>query len=91
MGLDGELKNADGSPVINNQYRYRDQDSRQLEKTIEQKKAELKELEERKKEQLLEKNNAQRDSAKKERLDDPDKEDWEIKGSPVFSLVQLIL
>lgn len=91
MGLDGELKNADGSPVINNQYRYRDQDSRQLEKTIEQKKAELKELEERKKEQLLEKNSAQKDSAKKERLDDPDKEDWEIKGSPVFSLVQLIL
>lgn len=91
MGFDGELKNADGSPILqNNSYRYRDQDSLQLEKTIEQKKAELKELEEKRKEQLREKNSLLRDSAKKEALDDRDNESWEIKGTPVFSLIQLI-
>lgn len=92
MGVDGELKNTDGTPVINYHYRYNDRDSFELEQSIEQKKTELKELEQRKNDQLNEKQNtpASRDSAKKESLNDEEKEDLGIKGSPVFSLVQLI-
>lgn len=92
MGVDGELKNVDGSPVINYDYRYNDNDSIRLEKTIEEKKNELQRLEERKKEQLKIKQTspASRDSAKKESLDDKDNDEIGMKGSPIFSLVQLI-
>lgn len=92
MGIDGELKNADGTPIIksyNNDYRYNQNDSLQIEQSIEKKKNELKELEERKKEQLKEEKSspAKKDSVKKENLDD--KEDEGIAGSPVFSLIQV--
>jgi hypothetical protein len=92
MGIDGELKNADGTPVMNYKYRYNDDDSIQIEQSIEQKKIELKELEERKKEQLQKKRitPASGDSAKKESLNDKNNDDISIKGSPVFSLVQFI-
>jgi hypothetical protein len=92
MGIDGELKNTDGSPVINYDYRYNDNDSIRLEKTIEEKKNELKRLEEKKKEQIKTNQSSipVRDSAKKESIDDKDNDDLGIKGSPIFSLVQLI-
>ena len=92
MGVDGELKNVDGSPVINYDYRYNDSDSIRLEKTIEEKKTELKELEERQKEQIKIKQTsaASRDSAKKESFDDKDNDEIGMRGSPIFSLVQLI-
>ncbi|HLF46745.1 MAG TPA: PspC domain-containing protein [Chitinophagaceae bacterium] len=97
MGVDGELKNADGSPVLKNNYRYNDNDSTRLEKSIEKKKNELKELEERKQEQIKVKqaSGASRDSAKKsnrsrgESIDEKDNDDIGISGSPIFSLVQL--
>lgn len=95
MGIDGELKNADGSPVINYDYRYNDNDSTRLEKTIEEKKNELKELEERKKEQNQKKILDTEDSLKKslgsrkESMDDKDIDGIGMKGSPIFSLVQL--
>jgi hypothetical protein len=53
MGADGILKDAAGASVINqnNDYRFEKNDSVNLEKTIEQKKQELKELEEKKNKQ----------------------------------------
>ncbi len=51
MGIDGNLKDAAGKDIINNDYRYRDNDSIELKRSIEQKRQELKELEERQKEQ----------------------------------------
>jgi len=52
MGIDGELKgpNTTASPTIpsSGDYRYNNNDSLELEKTIEKKKQELKELEEKK-------------------------------------------
>jgi hypothetical protein len=54
MGIDGDLKGSDGKPIVqpDNNYRYDEEvkplvDSIQLEKTIERKKQELKELEEK--------------------------------------------
>lgn len=92
MGIDGELKNTDGTPVMNFKYRYNDNDSIRIEQSIEQKKNELKELEERKKEQIQKKqiNSTSRDSAKEESLDDKNNDDISIKGTPIFSLVQFI-
>jgi hypothetical protein len=86
MGIDGELKNTDGSPVINYDYRYNDNDSIRLEKTIEEKKNELKRLEEKKKEQIKTNQSSipVRDSAKKESIDDKDNDDLGIKGSPIW-------
>ncbi|HEX4875396.1 MAG TPA: PspC domain-containing protein [Chitinophagaceae bacterium] len=60
MGVDGELKAPDGTTInqpADNEYRYNDNsnnkanDSLQLEKSIEQKKKELQDLEEKKKKQ----------------------------------------
>jgi len=51
MGADGQLKDANGTPAItqpDNNYRYENNDSINLEKSIEKKKQELKELEEKK-------------------------------------------
>lgn len=93
MGIDGELKNADGTPATNYTYRYNDNnDSLQIEQSIEQKKNELKELEERKKEQIQQKQNTPvfKDSVKEESLEDKNNDDINIKGSPIFSLVQFI-
>lgn len=87
MGVNGELKNSDGTPVINYDYRYNDNDSIRLEKSIEEKKKELQRLEERKNKQS---STSARDSAKKESLEDKDDDEIGIKGSPIFSLVQLI-
>ena len=95
MSIDGELKNTDGTPVsgnYNSGYRYNDNDRENIEQSIEQKKNELKELEERKKDQIRGKQNkpANRDSAKAESMEDEDSnEESNIKGSPVFSLVQI--
>jgi hypothetical protein len=90
MGVNGELRNVDGSPVINYNYRYNDNDSIRLENSIEEKKKELERLEERKNEQNKQSPTSARDSAKKERMDDKDDDAIGIKGSPIFSLVQLI-
>lgn len=95
MGKDGALKNTDGTPVLknyNNDYRYNNKDSLEIERSIEEKKNELKELEQKKKDQIQENQSkpVSRDSAKSESLDDKDREDSGIKGSPVFSLVQII-
>ena len=61
-------------------------------KLCEEKKTELKELEERQKEQIKIKQTsaASRDSAKKESFDDKDNDEIGMRGSPIFSLVQLI-
>ncbi len=50
MGIDGELKGPNGTTTTQptNDYRYENNDSLNLEKTIEKKKQELKELEEKK-------------------------------------------
>jgi len=92
MGIDGELKNADGTSIkrnYNNDYRYNENDSIEIEKSIEQKKNELKELEEKKKDQIKSDKNSpsKKDSVKKESLDDNDDEG--VAGSPVFSLIQV--
>jgi hypothetical protein len=53
MGVDGELKSATGNVVTDpapNEYRYRESDSLELEKSIEEKKRELQRLEEKKSE-----------------------------------------
>ena len=53
MGIDGKLKSADGSSISvpeDNNYRYPGTDSMEIEKSIEQKKTEIEELERRKKE-----------------------------------------
>jgi phage shock protein PspC (stress-responsive transcriptional regulator) len=91
MGTDGELKNADGTPVKRNGYRYQDDDSIQIEKSIEEKKNEIKELELQKKEQIQQKqkNSASKDSAKTENMEDGEDNEFNIKGTPIFSLVQL--
>jgi hypothetical protein len=91
MGTDGELRNADGTPVKSNQYRYQDDDSIQIEKSIEEKKNELKELELQRKEQIQQKqkNSSSKDSAKTEKMEDGDDSEFNIKGTPIFSLVQL--
>jgi phage shock protein PspC (stress-responsive transcriptional regulator)/CHASE3 domain sensor protein len=93
MGIDGELKNADGTPATNYTYRYNDNnDSLRIEQSIEKKKNELKELEERKKEQIQKKQNTPvfKDSVKEESLEYKNNDDINIKGSPIFSLVQFI-
>ena len=79
MGVDGNLKDAEGKDVINNDYRFRDNDSIELKRSIEEKKRELKELEE--------KQNKKQSSIEKESMDDND--DAVTKtSSPVFSLVK---
>lgn len=86
MGVDGELKNVDGSPVINYEYRYEDNDSLDLERSIEEKKEELKRLEQQKKEKQEEMK-----TAKLESLDDCNEgEIFSASGSPVLSLVKYL-
>jgi phage shock protein PspC (stress-responsive transcriptional regulator) len=81
MGIDGNLKDAEGKDLINNDYRYNNNnnDSIELKRSIEQKKKELKELEERQ--------NKKQSFNEKESMDD--KEDAVVStNSPVFSLVR---
>jgi hypothetical protein len=81
MGIDGNLKDAEGKDLINNDYRYsnNNNDSIELKRSIEQKKQELKELEERQ--------NKKQSFNEKESMDD--KEDAVASASsPVFSLVR---
>ena len=91
MGVDGELKNVDGSPVFKYDYRYNDNDSIRIEKDIERKKNELKELEEKKSEKIKTSTSSNSSSSKKVSVDDEDNDDIGIKGSPIFSLVQIII
>jgi phage shock protein PspC (stress-responsive transcriptional regulator) len=79
MGVDGNLKDAEGKDVINNDYRYRDNDSIELKRSIEQKKQELKELEE--------KQNKKQSLNEKESMDDKD-DAVASAATPVFSLVR---
>ncbi|MCY7310606.1 MAG: PspC domain-containing protein [Chitinophagaceae bacterium] len=56
MGIDGELKDPNGTTTITeptNDYRYDNNDSLNLEKSIEKKKQELKELEEKKNKKVV--------------------------------------
>lgn len=87
MGVDGELKNSDGSPVIDYQYRYNDSnDSMDLEKSIEEKKEELRKLEEKKREQQMDKG-----TARKESMDDcREDEIYSNSSSPVMTLVRYL-
>jgi hypothetical protein len=53
MGNDGTLRDTEGKTIINDDYRYKennDNDSIELKRSIEQKKQELKELEKKEKE-----------------------------------------
>ncbi|HEY6504436.1 MAG TPA: PspC domain-containing protein [Chitinophagaceae bacterium] len=81
MGVDGNLKDATGKDIINNDYRYEGNDSIRLQKEIERKKQELKELEERQ--------NKKQSGKQMESMDDED----EVTASsmtPGFSLVKAL-
>ncbi len=89
MGADGELKNADGTPVqknYNNDYRYDDKQE-SIEEREKRNEEERKQIEEDKKKV---KDTIDNRNSKKESIDDDSKEDIGIKGSPIFSLVQAI-
>lgn len=81
MGKDGQLKNPDGT-TLNNDYRYKQTDTIDLDRSIEQKKQELKQLEEKKNKQNDQKQNKTTDNLK-ERQNDA----IAISPSPIFSLV----
>ena len=85
MQEDGSLKSSDGSPVSrpDDNYRYNKNDSIELEKTIEQKKQELKELEDKKVKQKPVPNAVI--------IKKTDNEKFTITGnaSPVYSLLQI--
>ena len=51
MGIDGNLKDASGSQIIYDDYRYRENDSIELERSIQRKRDELQQLEEKKNKQ----------------------------------------
>ncbi len=84
MGADGQLKEGEGTSVTQpaGDYRYQQNDSISLEKSIEQKKQELKELEEKKTKQLSKPNGIIHTKT--------ENEDGIVKHgpSPEFSLVQ---
>ncbi|HEY6064338.1 MAG TPA: hypothetical protein VIV35_12055, partial [Chitinophagaceae bacterium] len=84
MGADGILKDGEGMPAAqpNNDYRYPKNDSLDLEKTIEQKKQELKDLEEKKAKQQSKPNVILKKKT--------DTEDGIVarRSSPDFTLVQ---
>jgi phage shock protein PspC (stress-responsive transcriptional regulator) len=79
MGIDGSLKDTEGKGIVNDNYRYEDNDSIELHRSIEQKKQELKELEEREKKQKPA-------AFKKESMDDTDDDAVASSSSNVFSL-----
>jgi len=86
MGNDGNLKSPDGASMIND-YRYRGNDSGNLDKSIEQTKKELRDLEDKKRKQ---------DEQKKQKTTGyllqniNDKENYvAATNSPVFSLVSV--
>ena len=80
MGKDGQLKNPDGTSA-NNDYRYTAPDTMDLNKSIEQKKKELQDLEDQKKKQQEQK---QKTTGY---LNKSNTDDVAISPSPVFSLV----
>ncbi|MDP4263712.1 MAG: PspC domain-containing protein [Bacteroidota bacterium] len=80
MGIDGTLKDEKGQDIINNDYRYRENDSIELKRSIEQKKRELKELEDREKRK-------KQSFSEKESMDDKD-ETMASTPTPIFSLVK---
>ena len=81
MGIDGILKDADGKAIVNDYYRYEQNDSNELKRSIERKKEELRELEEK---QKIQKNSTSR----LENMEDDDEKDFVASApSPVFSLV----
>ena len=80
MGIDGVLKDAGGKNIINDDYRYKENDSIELKRSIEQKKQELKELEERQK-------NQKPSTFKKVSMDDKVDVAVASSSSPVFSLL----
>jgi phage shock protein PspC (stress-responsive transcriptional regulator) len=83
MGIDGILTDSDGKPIIHNDNPVRENDSSELKRSIEQKKQELKELEERQNKEKQAKPSAYRE------VQMDDKNDGAVAGSPssVFSLV----
>ncbi|MBK5272238.1 MAG: hypothetical protein JJE22_14605, partial [Bacteroidia bacterium] len=80
MGIDGSLKDAEGKAIVNDDYRYKENDSIELKRSIEQKKRELKELEERQKIQKP-------STFKKVRMDNKDDEVVAGAPSPIISLL----
>jgi hypothetical protein len=82
MGADGELKDASGKPMMKN-YRYPTNDSVDLEKSIQEKRKELQELEERKIQKTIKPN-----VLLKKRNKETESEALASVNSPVFSLVQ---
>ncbi|MFI5133512.1 MAG: PspC domain-containing protein [Chitinophagales bacterium] len=87
MGTDGRLKDVNGNTVAED-YRYKQNDSTSLDKSIEQKKKELQELEDKK-------NNQQKQKVQKptgylqEKIKDKEACVAVITNSPVFSLVNI--
>ncbi len=85
MGIDGDLKDAEGNTVEkkNENYKYQPNDSQEIEKSIEKKKQELKDLEDKKK-ALQGKPNTSVNNKKKSTTD----ESLATAPSPVSSLTQ---
>jgi phage shock protein PspC (stress-responsive transcriptional regulator) len=80
MGIDGNLKDAEGKDIINNDYRYEnnDNDSLRIQREIERRKQEIKDLEERQ--------NKKQTSGEMESMDDKEET---VVSSPAssFSLI----
>jgi phage shock protein PspC (stress-responsive transcriptional regulator) len=81
MGIDGSLKDTEGKSIINDDYRYQENDSIELKRSIEQKKQELKDLEEKQKKQKS-------TTWRKKSMNDDDAA-VASSPSPVFSLVTM--
>ncbi|HYM93288.1 MAG TPA: PspC domain-containing protein [Chitinophagaceae bacterium] len=87
MGKDGLLRSADGTTArTNNDYRYKQPDSSDIDKTIEQKEKELNDLKEKKKKQE-EKTPGKPIGYLQNRFDNIKTDAVVIGPSPIFSLV----
>ena len=80
MGIDGNLKDTEGKNIVNDEYRYQKNDSIELKRSIERKKRELEELEEKQK-------NLKPTTFKKIRMDDKNDEIASGSPSPIISLL----
>jgi hypothetical protein len=80
MGIDGNLKDTEGKAIIKDDYRYKENDSIELKRSIEKKKQELKELEEKQKE-------IKPSTGATESIDDDNDNVVVSSPSPVFSLL----
>jgi hypothetical protein len=88
MGIDGVLRDTEGKTIVRDFYKYEENDSIQLKRSIEQKKQELKELEEKVKQKSTKDSVKKSRGSREENMDDSDNDEG-VAGSPVFSLIQI--